>query len=44
MAENPETTQDYADHVKTYDGFIRLTKWTIGLTVIVLILMAFFLL
>lgn len=44
MAQNPETSHDYQDHVKTYGGFIQLTKWTIILVVIVLVLMAFFLL
>ena len=35
---------DYEEHVRTYEGFIHLTKWgTIGI-IIVLILMAIFLL
>lgn len=38
------TGTDLADHVRTYDAFIGLTKWgSIGVAV-VLVLMAFFLL
>jgi hypothetical protein len=38
------TGTDYADHLRTYDGFINLAKYgAIGL-VILMILMAFFLL
>lgn len=38
------TGTDYADHLRTYDGFIAFTKYgTIGL-IILMILMAFFLL
>lgn len=44
MAETQHSAEDFNEHVKTYDGFIRLTKWTIGIVVVVLILMAFFLL
>lgn len=35
---------DYAEHEGTYNLFIFLTKWTLISTVIVLILMAYFLL
>lgn len=35
---------DQQEHLQTYDGFIKLTKWSIGVTVLVLVLMAVFLL
>lgn len=35
---------DYAEHDATYNLFLVLTKWTIILTVIILVLMAYFLL
>lgn len=35
---------DYAEHEKTYAIFLAITKWTVIGTVIVLILMAYFLL
>jgi len=34
---------DYAEHERTYDGFITLTKWGIGSIIVLLILMAYFL-
>jgi hypothetical protein len=34
---------DYAEHEKTYRLFITLTKWTTGLIIVLLILMAYFL-
>jgi hypothetical protein len=34
---------DYPEHLRTYDGFLRLTKITIGTVVIVLSAMAYFL-
>ena len=34
---------DIADHQRTFDGFIWLTKWTIATVVIILILMTIFL-
>jgi hypothetical protein len=34
---------DYDMHESTYEGFIKLTKWSIGIIVVVLILMAYFL-
>ena len=34
---------DYAEHERTYEGFITLTKWGIGSLVVLLILMAYFL-
>lgn len=37
------TGNDLPAHEATYRGFLRLTKWAIGLTVVILILMAFFL-
>lgn len=39
--EPPRT--DFADHQRTFDAFIWLSKWTIAAVVIVLILMAVFL-
>lgn len=44
MAHTTEPTGDYADHVNTYDGFIRLLKWTTGSIIVLLLLMAYFLL
>ena len=38
------TGTDYADHVRTYDGFIALAKYGAGFVIVVLILMALFLL
>ncbi|MEP0320741.1 aa3-type cytochrome c oxidase subunit IV [Bauldia litoralis] len=38
------TGTDYADHLRTYEGFVQLSKWGSIFVVIVLILMAFFLL
>jgi hypothetical protein len=37
-------TMDYKEHVRTYQGFLRLMKWAIGLVAVTLILMAIFLL
>ena len=37
------TTVSYADHLRTYEGFLTLTKYGTITVVIVLILMAFFL-
>jgi hypothetical protein len=37
------TGNDYAAHEHTYRGFIALVKWSIGVIVIILILMAYFL-
>jgi Ni,Fe-hydrogenase I cytochrome b subunit len=34
---------DYAQHEATYLGFVRLIKWVVAGSVIVLVLMAFFL-
>lgn len=39
----PATGNDYAQHEATYHGFVRLTKWSVGGCVIVLVLMAIFL-
>lgn len=49
MADNQVTPaghpdMDYAEHDKTYDLFIFLTKWTIIGCTVLLILMAYFLL
>jgi len=48
MAEHHSTgghpAMDYAEHEKTYDLFIGLTKWGTILTVLLLVLMAIFLL
>lgn len=35
---------DYAEHQKTYDLFIAMTKWSVISMVVVLVLMAWFLL
>ncbi|MDP4594625.1 MAG: aa3-type cytochrome c oxidase subunit IV [Beijerinckiaceae bacterium] len=35
---------DYAEHEKTYDLFLFLTKWTVIGCIVLLVLMAFFLL
>jgi hypothetical protein len=37
------TGNDYAEHEGTYRFFIKLTKWTIIVLVVILILMAIFL-
>jgi hypothetical protein len=34
---------DYEAHESTYEGFIKLTKWAIGIVVVTLALMAYFL-
>jgi hypothetical protein len=34
---------DYAAHEQTYRGFVALVKWSIGVIVVILILMAYFL-
>jgi hypothetical protein len=34
---------DYKEHEQTYVRFLTLTKWTIGVLVCILILMAYFL-
>ncbi len=38
------TGTDYADHLHTYEGFLKLVKYVASGIVILLILMAFFLL
>ena len=38
------TGTDYADHLRTYEMFIGLTKWGTISVIILLVLMAFFLL
>ena len=35
---------DYDEHYKTYNGFIKGTKWLVSIIVLTLILMAIFLL
>ena len=40
---NPEY-MDYAEHERTYGGFIFVTKWGVVAVALLLILMAFFLL
>jgi hypothetical protein len=39
---NPEY-MDYAEHERTYSGFIFFTKWGVVAVALILILMAFFL-
>jgi hypothetical protein len=34
---------DYAAHERTYAGFLTLLKWVVGIAVIILALMAYFL-
>jgi hypothetical protein len=34
---------DYAEHEQMYRSFVALVKWSIGVIVVILILMAFFL-
>jgi len=34
---------DYAQHERTYEDFLTLTKWVVGLVAVVLILMFVFL-
>ncbi len=44
MTENTEHVHgemDISEHKSTYDGFMTLTKWSIGATIIVLVLMFF---
>ena len=36
-------TVNVADHVQTYEGFLKLVKYVSGAVVVILILMAFFL-
>jgi len=45
MAETHDTLSkmDYAEHERTYSGFLALTKWTIAAMVVLLAGMAFFL-
>ncbi len=38
------TDQEYQRHLQTWLGFARLLRWAVGLIIIVLILMAYFLL
>jgi hypothetical protein len=47
MADHGNTAaaaMDYPEHERTYHGFVKLTKWAIILSVLILIGMAFFLL
>ena len=45
MAEMHDTMSkmDYAEHERTYAGFVTLTKWSIAVMVVLLAGMAFFL-
>lgn len=43
MAED-HVEMDYREHERTYDGFIRLSKYALFAVIIVLVLMAIFLL
>ena len=36
--------QDYQRHLRTWLGFARLIRWALGLIIVLLILMAYFLL
>lgn len=42
MAEQ-HSAMDYAEHERTYEGFLALTKWVVIGCVVILALMAFFL-
>ena len=48
MASQPHVDgtapMDYAEHERTYDLFIGLTKWGSVAVIVILVLMAFFLL
>lgn len=44
MAEHHETAMDYAEHERTYAGFLAMTKWGTIAVVVILVLMAIFLL
>jgi membrane protein required for beta-lactamase induction len=37
------TAENYAAHEQTYRLFVKLVKWTLGVVVVILILMAIFL-
>ena len=39
----PAEGNDYVEHERTYDMFIALVKWGIGIVVAILVLMAYFL-
>ena len=43
LEQETASGNDYAQHEATYLGFVRLIKWVIAATVIVVILMAYFL-
>jgi hypothetical protein len=45
MAQTHDTmpAMDYAEHERTYRGFLALAKWGIVATVVILALMAYFL-
>lgn len=43
MADN-ESAMDYAEHERTYAGFIALTKYGTAAVVVILVLMGLFLL
>lgn len=34
---------DYPEHERTYDLFIRLSKWGLGIVIVILAFMAYFL-
>ena len=36
--------QDYQNHLATWLGFAKLMRWVVGIIVVILILMAYFLL
>ena len=40
VVEHEHGAMDIADHVRTFDGFIRFLAWTAGLSILVLIFMA----
>ncbi|HEY4773709.1 MAG TPA: aa3-type cytochrome c oxidase subunit IV [Xanthobacteraceae bacterium] len=37
------TGNDYAEHERAYRRFVRLTRWSVALLAVILLLMAYFL-
>lgn len=42
MADHEHGKMDITEHEKTFDGFVRFTKWTVAVIVVVLVLLALF--
>lgn len=43
MAEDTVRSMDMVEHERTYKGFVKMTKWGVISTVVILVLMAVFL-